>query len=71
MSRKINIINKGFYDEDEVLYKKKSIEIKPGVTVLTGCNGIGKTTLLHQIESFLKKENIPCLMFDESVTAHS
>ena len=64
MSRKINIINKGYYDEDEVLYKKKSIEIKPGITVLAGCNGIGKTTLLHQIESFLKKENIPCLMFD-------
>ena len=64
MNRKINIINKGYYDENEVLYKKKSIEIKPGVTVLTGCNGIGKTTLLHQIKSFLKKENIPCLMFD-------
>lgn len=64
MSRKINIINKGYYDENEVLYKKKSIEIKPGITVLAGCNGIGKTTLLHQIESFLKKENIPCLMFD-------
>lgn len=64
MGRKINIINKGYYDENEVLYKKKSIEIKPGVTVLAGCNGIGKTTLLHQIESFLKKENIPCLMFD-------
>ena len=64
MCRKINIINKGYYDENEVLYKKKSIEIKPGITVLAGCNGIGKTTLLHQIESFLKKENIPCLMFD-------
>ena len=64
MSRKFNIINKGYHDENETLYKKKSIEIKPGVTVLAGCNGIGKTTLLHQIKASLKKENIPCLMFD-------
>lgn len=64
MSRKINIINKGYYDENELLYKKKTIEIKPGITVLVGCNGIGKTTLLHQIKSSLDKEKIPCLMFD-------
>lgn len=64
MSRKIKIINKGYYGGDEILYKKKIIEINPGVTVLVGCNGIGKTTLLRQIEDELKKKNIPCLKFD-------
>lgn len=46
------------------LYKKHTINIKPGVTVLVGCNGIGKTTLLKNIESELDKENIPCIRFD-------
>ena len=46
------------------LYKKSIIEIKPGVTVLVGCNGIGKTTLLSCIRSTLKKDNIPYLDFN-------
>ena len=63
MSKKIQLI-KDYYDEGINLYKKKTIEIKPGVTVLVGCNGIGKTTLLHQIKDKLKKDNIPYVMFD-------
>ena len=46
------------------LYKKRTIELKPGITVLVGCNGIGKTTLLHNIEDVLKKEKIPVAKFD-------
>ena len=53
MSRKFTLI-KDYYDEGFNLYKKKTITIKPGVTVLVGCNGIGKTTLLHQIRDRLK-----------------
>ena len=52
------------YEEKKYLYKKKNIEIEPGVTVLVGCNGIGKTTLLRQLEVRLKKEKIPCIRFD-------
>lgn len=63
MSRKIKLI-KDYYDEGFNLYKKKTIEIKPGVTILVGCNGIGKTTLLHQIRYALKEENIPYVLFD-------
>ena len=63
MSRKIQLI-KDYYDKGFDLYKKKIIEIKPGVTVLIGCNGIGKTTLLHQIKNRLTKDNIPCILFD-------
>ena len=63
MSRKFELI-KDYYDEGFKLYKKKTIEIKPGVTILIGCNGIGKTTLLKQMKSNLKKENIPYVSFD-------
>ena len=63
MSRKIQLV-KNYYDEGTNLYKKKTIEIKSGVTVLVGCNGIGKTTLLHQIRDNLKKNSIHYVMFD-------
>jgi ABC-type cobalamin/Fe3+-siderophores transport system ATPase subunit len=46
------------------LYKKKSITFKPGLTVLVGCNGVGKTTLLHNIKSSLKADDIPFVEFD-------
>ena len=63
MSRKF-ILERDYYDEGFNLYKKKTITIKPGVTVLVGCNGIGKSTLLRQIKYNLKKENIPHILFD-------
>lgn len=63
MSRKINLY-RDYYDEGFNLYKKRVIEINSGVTVLVGCNGIGKTTLLKQLKQRLKSEGIPCLMFD-------
>lgn len=46
------------------LWKRRTIEIENGVTVLVGCNGIGKTTLLNNIESSLKKDKIPVIHFD-------
>ena len=63
MSRQFKL-ERDFYDEGYNLYKKKTITIEEGVTVLVGCNGTGKTTLLHQIKEQLKKENIPVLSFD-------
>ena len=63
MSRKFTL-EKKYYGENYDLYKKKTITIKEGLTVLVGCNGIGKTTLLRQIKDQLKKENIPVLSFD-------
>ena len=63
MSRKFTL-ERDYYDEGFNLYKKKTITIKPGVTVLVGCNGIGKSTLLRQIENNLKKEKIPHILFD-------
>ena len=52
------------YEPKEYLYTKKEFEFKPGVTVLVGCNGCGKTTLLHQIKDYLKSKKVPVLSFD-------
>lgn len=63
MSRKFKL-EKNYYDNGVDLYKKKTVTIKPGVTVLVGCNGIGKTTLMRQMESQLKKQKIPHMKYD-------
>lgn len=63
MSRKIKLW-KDPYDCGVDLYKKKTVTINSGVTVLVGCNGIGKTTFLHQVKNRLKKQNIPCIEYD-------
>ena len=52
------------YDEGFSTCRPKQVTIKSGLTVLVGCNGAGKTTLLHNIQAELKKENIPCYLFD-------
>lgn len=46
------------------LYQKGTIELEPGVTVLVGCNGIGKTTLLKQLKQLLEREKTPVISFD-------
>lgn len=57
-------ILRDYYIEKEYLYAKKTCTIQPGLTVLTGCNGIGKTTLLHQIKKYCEENKIPCFSFD-------
>lgn len=44
--------------------KPKEIDIQPGLTVLVGCNGAGKTTLLLNIKDHCKKNDIPCLSYN-------
>jgi predicted ATP-dependent endonuclease of OLD family len=63
MEKKFTLI-KDYYDEGYNLYKKKTVTLNSGVTVLVGCNGIGKTTFLNQIEHSLEKDNIPCIKFN-------
>lgn len=46
------------------IYQKGTVTLNPGVTVLVGCNGIGKTTLIRQLKAKLEKESIPVISFD-------
>ena len=66
MSRKFKIY-RDYYDSGYNIYKKSTITLNPGVTVLVGCNGIGKTTLFHQLRDNLKEENIPSIMFNNLI----
>lgn len=52
------------YDYYDFIYTKDEFTFEPGVTVLVGCNGIGKTTLLKQIKYQLEKQEIPFLSYD-------
>lgn len=63
MSREFTLV-KDYYEDGISLYKKETITITSGITVLVGCNGIGKTTLLHQIRDRLKEYKIPYILFD-------
>ena len=40
-------LEKDYYEDGQNLYKKRTVTINPGITVLVGCNGIDKTTMLH------------------------
>lgn len=63
MSRKI-MLWKDPYDTGVSLFKRNTVKLNPGVTVLVGCNGIGKTTFMKNIQDNLKKNNIPVMRFD-------
>jgi Fe-S cluster assembly ATPase SufC len=62
MSREFKV--KKRYYEQRIIYKKNSIEIESGITVLIGCNGAGKSTLQHIMMNSLKEEHIDFLYFD-------
>lgn len=63
MSRKFTLLPDP-YDCNVQMFKKKYILIEQGITVLVGCNGIGKSTMLNCLEEQLRKEGIPCIHFD-------
>ena len=46
-----------------MMYRKGRLTLEPGVTILIGCNGAGKTTMLHCLEGELKRKDIPTLLF--------
>lgn len=50
--------------DDRKLYARRSVEFDPGITVLVGCNGTGKTTMLDYIENSLRREGVPYLSFN-------
>ena len=44
--------------------KERTIEINSGFTVLVGCNGTGKTTVMNLMKDELKSKQIPLVSFD-------
>lgn len=53
-----------FKDESKFLdnmYQNKDIELKPGITILVGCNGSGKSTFLDQLEYYCEDNNITAI----------
>lgn len=57
-------IEKYPFDDSTQVFKKSKITLNSGVTILVGCNGIGKSTLMRRIKSVLSKENVPVFMYD-------
>lgn len=52
------------YDTGFSTCRRKKVEFQTGVTVLVGCNGSGKSTMLHNVRDKLKEENVPIFFFD-------
>lgn len=53
------------YSDDEQLYMKRKVTIEPGLTILVGCNGSAKTTLLTNfIKPQLQDEGIPLMHYN-------
>lgn len=61
--RKFTLSNT-WYGGDDNIFKNNTLEVNTGITVLVGCNGIGKTTLLNQIKQNLKDNGIPVCSYD-------
>lgn len=62
MSRTFKI-RRNYYDTG-FIYKKSEFTLEPGVTILVGCNGYGKSTMLEQIRTILDNENIKYISYD-------
>ena len=63
MSRTFDII-RDYHEEGYAIFKKKTCTFESGVTVLVGCNGSGKSSLLEQIKGSLHRQNIPYVFHD-------
>ena len=61
--RKFTLSNTWYGDYNNI-FKNNTLEVNTGITVLVGCNGIGKTTLLHQIKENLKDNDIPVCSYN-------
>lgn len=57
-------ICRDYYEKREYIFKKSEVEIKPGLTVLVGCNGIGKTTFIKNLKEELEKEHVEIVSYD-------
>lgn len=52
-----------YSDDGVLLYGFSEADIRPGVTVLCGCNGSGKTTFMNRLCKYLKDEGVPTYQY--------
>ncbi len=52
------------YIKGQKIFAKKTVHIHEGLTVLVGCNGSGKTSMLKQMHKQLKAENAAVMYYD-------
>ena len=57
-------IPREFYNKGERIFDKGTLTFEPGITVLIGCNGSGKSTILRHIKDHCRREDIPVLYYD-------
>ena len=62
MSREFKYSRK--YYGDREIYKRATVDINTGPTVLIGCNGSGKSTLIFIIKEALERNNVPFLYYN-------
>lgn len=64
MSRRFKI-EKDYNTEGEYMYKKMHVTFEPGLTVLIGCNGCGKSSLIRQVQHIVRHDlKLPCISYD-------
>jgi len=61
-------VNRDPYDDGILFTGKLQREIKPGLTILVGCNGAGKTTVLHAIEGAYKNNSDYLIIYWNGLT---
>jgi len=57
-------INDDPYGEGFRVTLADTVSLPEGVTILVGCNGAGKTTMLQTIKEQTRKKDIPTILFD-------
>ena len=63
----ISIPFTGWYEQ----HPKFTVKFNHGVTILIGKNGSGKTSMINEINAFLKKKNIPVYQYNQLVEGAS
>lgn len=59
------------YDEGFSTCRRKEVTFEPGLTVLVGCNGAGKSTMLSNLKEELEKNKIPVFFHDNEKEKHN
>lgn len=62
---------KDFYDLGIQTFLTEELSINPGITVLVGCNGYGKSTTISLIEEHCKRQNIELFQYDSANINHT